>query len=302
MANLKELRGRIKSVISISQITRAMEMVASMKLQKVQGQALNSRPYTNEIRALLEHLAHSVTEEADLRLFQRPTRKPGTAPTTGVFLISSDRGLCGAYNANVLAAVQEFEQELHVKEPERKLKFFVYGRKGYSFLNRRGYDIERFFVEPPLDRMDFGAAKQVSEALVEAFLSGQVDEVRVFYTRFMSVARFVPGQDGFLPIGGIQVGDDSEDAESYKGAQFLLEPDPETIFGQLVPRYLETVIYDAMLQSLAAEHASRRMAMKGATDAASRMSKDLKKVYNRARQESITKELLDIIGGASAVS
>jgi F-type H+-transporting ATPase subunit gamma len=149
----------------------------------------------------------------------------------------------------------------------------------------------------------------VATALVEAFavahkqasgaVNHVVDEVLLFYTRFQSVAKFVPTRENFLPIHEIAVGKDTDD--DYE-LNFIAEPDPETVLNALMPRYLETIVFNAMLQSVTSEHASRRMAMKGATDAAGRMNKSLKKVYNRARQESITKELLDIIGGASAVS
>ena len=289
MANLKELRGRIKSIGSIAQITKAMEMVASMKLRKVQGKAVANRPYTLDIRAMVEHLAGSCGEEAGLSLLRRREVR-----TSGVFLITSDRGLCGSYNANVLGTFTGWKDEVLAAHPERKIKLFCYGKKGYSFLNRRGYDIERFFVEPPLDKADFSAARMVAQALVAAFEDGTVDEVRLFYTHFASVARFRPSNDAFLPVG-IEVG-----SEGWRD-DYILEPSPEMIFDRLIPRYLETMVYDAMLQSLASEHASRRMAMKGATDAATSMGKDLKKIYNRARQENITRELLDIIGGANAV-
>ena len=126
------------------------------------------------------------------------------------------------------------------------------------------------------------------------------DEARLFYSRFQSMIKFVPTNAAFLPIASIAVGQDAK-KQNFE-LDFLLEPDATTVFNRLMPRYLETVVFDSMLQALASEHASRRMAMKGATDAATRMNKGLKKVYNRARQENITKELLDIIGGASAVS
>ena len=161
-------------------------------------------------------------------------------------------------------------------------------------------EVERLFAEPALDKADFSAGKLAAQALVEAFTSGAVDEMRLHTTRFVSMAKFVPTEQPFLPIRTIAVGDDAE--ENNYELDFLIEPDASTVFNALMPRYLETVIFDGMLQSLTSEHASRRMAMKGATDAAGRMTKDLKKIYNRARQESITKELLDIVGGASAVS
>ncbi|MBL8751101.1 MAG: ATP synthase F1 subunit gamma [Planctomycetes bacterium] len=292
MANLKELRGRIKSVASIAQITRAMEMVASMKLRKVQAKAQSFHPYVDEIRQMIERLAGKVTSTAELPLFQGRE-----VETVGFLVIASDRGLCGSYNSNLLFGLKRVVDALAAEG--KKAKFWVYGRKAYGWLTRRGFAVERFFVEPPLDKADFAAAKIVAEALVDAFQTGAVDDVRVFYTRFQSMIKFVPTDSPFLPIRSIAVGDEA--AKDDYELDFLLEPDAATVFNHLMPRYLETVVFDAMLQSLTSEHASRRMAMKGATDAAVRMNKGLKKVYNRARQENITKELLDIVGGANAV-
>jgi F-type H+-transporting ATPase subunit gamma len=294
MANLKELRGRIKSVASIAQITRAMEMVASMKLRKVQSKAQGFRPYVEEIRRMIAAVADKVAGEGDVPLFT--VRE---VATVGYFVVASDRGLCGSYNSNLLFALKKAAEEQIAKG--RKVKFWVYGRKAYGWLTRRGFAVERFFVEPPLDKADFASAKVVGQALVDAFTSGAVDEMRIFSTRFQSMIKFVPTDAQFLPIRSIAVGDKAAAKTSF-AADFLLEPDATTIFNRLMPRFLETVVFDAMLQALTSEHASRRMAMKGATDAAVRMNKGLKKVYNRARQENITKELLDIVGGASAVS
>ncbi|MBL8724093.1 MAG: ATP synthase F1 subunit gamma [Planctomycetes bacterium] len=303
MANLKELRGRIKSVASIAQITRAMEMVASMKLRKVQAKAQSFHPYVAEIRQMLEALAGKVTGEGDVPLFQgREVR------TVGFLVIASDRGLCGSYNSNLLFGLKKVADALIAQG--KQVKFWVYGRKAYAWLTRRGFAVERFFVEPALDKADFAAAKLVGQALVDAFTTGSVDEVRLYYTRFQSMIKFVPSEAQFLPIRSIAVGERALASAGGKPAgggsaarsdDFLLEPDANTVFNRLLPRYLETVVFDAMLQSLTSEHASRRMAMKGATDAAVRMNKGLKKVYNRARQENITKELLDIVGGANAV-
>lgn len=293
MANLKELRGRIKSVSSIAQITGAMEMVASMKLRKVQAKAQSFAPYTAEIRDMIQRIAAKVAGEEDVPLFTQREVK-----TVGFFLITSDRGLCGSYNSHLMTALQKKIEAL--KAEGKQVKFWVYGRKGYTWLTRRGYEVERFFAEPALDKADFTAGKIVARALVEAFTSGSVDEVRTYSTRFVSMAKFEPTEQPFLPIRTIAVGDDAP--ESNYELDFLIEPDASTVFNALMPRYLETVIFDAMLQALTSEHASRRMAMKGATDAATRMTKDLKKIYNRARQESITMDLLDIIGATSAVS
>jgi F-type H+-transporting ATPase subunit gamma len=303
MANIKELRGRIKSVTNIAKITKAMEMVASMKLRKVQNRALTHGPYTRTLYGIMGHLARHVGEDADRPLFRsRPVR------TIGVLLITSDRGLCGAYNANVLAQVNRLRDELKAEGREVRLKFYVIGRKGYTWLGRRGHHIERFYAEPPLDQLDFVTARVASDDLVAGFLSGELDQVVVIATLFRSVSRFEPITVPFLPLSSLvppRVPTFSvlpeEPREPRQGA-YLLEPDAETMFAQIVPKYLQTIVYDAMLESLASEMASRRMAMKGATDAASRMGKELRKKYNRARQETITKELLDIVGGANAVS
>jgi F-type H+-transporting ATPase subunit gamma len=303
MANLKELRGRIKSVAGIAQITRAMEMIASMRLRKVQAKAQTFFPYAQELRAMLERLAAKVGAESGLPWFRAKPPK-----TTGVLVITSDRGLCGSYNANLLKALADLAAEVKREDPDRKVKFWCYGRKGYAWLTRRGYTVERFFVEPPLDKLDFRAAKMIAEALGQAFLDGTVDNVRIHYSQFKSMIRFDATTERFLPVMSrdfVTVPSNAarqEAAAANAETDFLMEPDAGSLFEVLIPRYLETMVFDAMLQGLASEHASRRMAMKSATDAAVRMQKGLKKVYNRARQENITKELLDIVGGASAVS
>lgn len=296
MGSIRELRGRIRSVGNIAKITKAMEMVASMKLRRVQARAQALRPYTGEVRKLVEHLSEHVGPDANRPLFEQREVK-----AVGVFLVTSDRGLCGAYNSNMMLKLLGLIDRLKQRYPGAKLKFFCYGRKGYSYLNRRSYDIERFFVDPPLDKLNFDSARMASQALVESFEKGVVDEVVLAYTRFASASRFEPTFEQFLPVSNVKLwGDDN--IPSTKPSDYLLEPDADAIFDRLIPKYLETVVFDAMMQSLTSEHASRRMAMKGATDAAGRMGKTLRKVYNRARQEKITKELMDIVGGTAAVS
>lgn len=304
MANIKELRGRIKSVSNIAKITKAMEMVASMKLRKVQNRALSHGPYTRTLYGIMEHLSRHVGQDAGRPLFQAREVK-----TIGVLLVTSDRGLCGAYNANVTAQVTRLARELEAEGKGVKLKFYVIGRKGYTWLGRRGYEVVRFYAEPTLEQLDFKMARIASDDLVAAFLAGEVDRVVVMSTAFRTASRFEPTTVPFLPLSSLTPEHDTSfaasghgDADTKAALNYLLEPDAESMFDAIVPKYLQTVVFDSMLESLASEMASRRMAMKGATDAASRMGKELRKKYNRARQESITKELLDIVGGASAVS
>jgi F-type H+-transporting ATPase subunit gamma len=288
MASIRELRGRIRSVGSIRQITRAMEMVATTKLRRFQERAMASRPYTQEIAGLVARLARILGEEARERaLFQ-----PGKGERLAALVISSDRGLCGAYNTNLFRAIEAWLRE----NPGREVDFYVVGRKGYQYLLRRGRTIERYVSEPPLEKVDYRGATRAARILTEAFLAGRYERVVVFYTAFETVVRYVPTHFDLLPIQDLP-----EAGDARAGGDLILEPDAGTIFDELVPRYLETRIFNAALESLASEYASRRVSMKNATEAAKDIGNLLRKVYNRKRQENITKELLDIVGGAEAL-
>ena len=291
MASIRDLRSRIKSINNIRQITRAMEMVATTKLRRFQDRAVASRPYSREITGLVTRMAAVLGEETQ----GRPLFQPGAGSRIAVLVVTSDRGLCGAYNTNVFKALELWLRE----HPGREVDFFVVGRKGYQYLVRRGRNVEHYIAEPPLEKVDYRAAARTSRVLVDAFLSGKYERVVGFYTAFESVVKYVPTRMDFLPIqaGSIQAAGGAPAA----GGDLILVPDAATIFDALVPRYLETRIYNALLESLTSEFASRRVSMKNATDAAKTMGNALRKLYNRKRQENITKELLDIVGGAEAV-
>ncbi|MBK7642064.1 MAG: ATP synthase F1 subunit gamma [Planctomycetes bacterium] len=288
MASIRDLRNRIKSVGSIRQITRAMEMVATTKLRRFQDKAVASRPYAQEIAGLVGRLAAALGDDVS----DRPLFRPGAGTRVAVLLVTSDRGLCGAYNSNILRLLEQWRQS----NPGVEADFWVYGRKGYQYLQRRSRPIERFLVDPVLEQVDYRAAARTSRYLVEAFTSGKYAKVLVFYTAFESVVRYVPTEVQLLPVAST-IGAE----KTAMAADALLEPDAATIFDRIVPRYLETRIYNALLESLTSEYASRRVSMKNATDAAKDIGNLLKKIYNRKRQENITKELLDIVGGAEAV-
>jgi F-type H+-transporting ATPase subunit gamma len=172
----------------------------------------------------------------------------------------------------------------------------VYGRKAFAYMNKRRFDIDSFLTEPALEAIDYRNAAITARLLTREFLSGEYRDVWMLYTRFESMATYVPTWVQVLPIAA------STDEADEQAGDVLFEPDPAQVFEQLVPRYLETRIYNALLESLTSEYASRRFAMKNATDAANDMQKALKSVYTRKRQETITKELLDIVGGAEALS
>ena len=287
MAGIKELRQRIKSVGNIKQITRAMEMVATTKLRRFQDRATASRPYTEEITGLMGRLAAVLGDEVK----DGPLFKHGAGNKTLALVVSSDRGLCGAYNSNLLRQLEEWRAGR--VEPVR---YFVYGRKAFAYMNKRRFDIDSFLTEPALEAIDYRNAAITARLLTREFLSGEYRDVWMLYTRFESMSTYVPTWVQVLPIAA------STDEADEQAGDVLFEPDPTEVFEQLVPRYLETRIYNALLESLTSEYASRRFAMKNATDAATDMQKALKSVYNRKRQETITKELLDIVGGAEALS
>lgn len=291
MAGIRELRARITSVGNIKQITRAMEMVATTKLRRFQDRAVASRPYTEEITNLVVHLAAVLGDEvADRPLFQE-----GAGSKTAILLVTSDRGLCGAYNSNVLRKLELWRRE----NPDEELGFFVYGRKGYQYLKSRGMNIERLFVDPELEKIDYRGAACTARDMADVFLAGGYRKVRLLYTAFESMVRYVPTWIDLLPIASSSIA--GGDAKVLGGGDVILEPDASTIFDRLVPKYLETRMYNALIEALTSEYASRRVSMKNATDAAGDMVKELKGIYNRKRQETITKELLDIVGGAEAL-
>jgi F-type H+-transporting ATPase subunit gamma len=293
MGGVRELRGRIKSVGNIRQITRAMEMVATTKLRRFQDRAVASRPYTQEITTLVAHLAEVLGDE----VAKRPLFRPGPGKAIAVLVVCSNRGLCGAYNSNLLRTYEQWQRELPAGTDVR---LFVYGKKGYQYLNARKRRIERLFVEPELEKIDYPGAARAAKNMVEAFFSGEYREVRVLATAFESMVRYVPRWIDLLPIRAGTLAT-ARTAESRPITDVILEPDPATIFDRLVPRYLETRVYNALIEAVTSEYASRRVAMKNATDAAKDMQSALKLVYNRKRQETITKDLLDIVGGAEAL-
>lgn len=287
MASVKELRLRIRSVGNIKQITRAMEMVASTKLRRFQDRAVASRPYAQEIAALVEHLSSVLGEGAA----ERPLFRPGPGELEALLLVTSDRGLCGAYNSTLFSALERYLAE---RDPQ-KVRLFVYGKKGYQYAKKRGLTVERLLVDPPLEAIDFVNAARTGQLLVDAFLSGAYRRVSILYTAFESMVRYRPTVVDLLPVSP------PAEAAGAPRSDVILEPDAEAIFDRLIPRYLETRIYNSLLEALTSEYASRRVSMKNATDAATDMQRLLKGQYNRLRQENITKELLDIVGGSEAL-
>ena len=214
-----------------------------------------------------------------------------------VLVVGSDRGLCGAYNSNVSACIRDWLLELKESDPDAEPSFFAIGTKAVSALQRRDLKVERVFDDPDLEHMDYADTAAVARYFVDAFLEGDYDQVKLCSTLFESMSRFTPGVHSFLPLSELGAGEGEETTRDL-----ILEPSKERIFEAVVPKYLETRMFALLLQALTAEYASRMISMKNATEAAGDMQGQLKKQYNRARQERITKELLDIVGGAEAIA
>ena len=293
-AGLRVYRRRIRSVQSTKKITRAMELIAASRIVKAQQRVNASQPYARQITRVISALASQSTIDHPL-----VTEKPD--PTrAAVLVISSDRGLAGGYNANALKQAASLEETLR-REGKQPLNYVV-GRKAGSFYRFRGRPVERSwtgFSEQP----SYENAKEVADALIEAFLrdtaDGGVDEIHVVHTEFVSALTQRPVANRVLPLMV-----EETDAPPPDGPLPLyeFEPSPEALLDSLLPRYVETRVYAALLESAASESASRRRAMKSATDNADDLIKSLTRAANSARQAEITQEISEIVGGAAALA
>ena len=292
MANIRDLRQRITSVGNIQKITRAMEMVATTKLRRFQESTVAAKPYTVEIEELVRGLSGAVASGPEAAGDAAPLfSAPNPDAPVGVLLIGSDRGLCGAYNANIQRAVEDYLDGLRAEG--REFRLYVIGRKAMDHAKRMKYTVEGYFDTVNLESIDFSEAAAVSNALVSAFRMGQLSELKLAFTSFVSMVKYDPQVVTFLPIAPADSDGPASDA--------ILEPGGPELLGRLVPRYLETRVYHALLESVTSEYASRRFAMKNATDAAGDMKKDITRLYNRARQAKITAEITEIVSGAEAL-
>jgi len=265
MESSRDIKNRIKSITNIKQITRAMEMVASNRLKKAEGRALSSRPYTQNMKEEVKKIM--------------------------VLLITSDKGLCGAYNTNAIQHTLKFLKENSRKE----ITLHLMGKKGNIFFQNRPYTIGEYYTDT-VEQIGLSSLKagdhKVSEIvakMIEDFEEGNFDEIHLFYTKFKTVMKSDPARVRLLPLENI-------------GADTGVEPSSEAIFSKLLPKYLECQLRQAIFESLTAEYASRRVAMIAASENAEEIIDDLTQVYNKARQEAITKELLEVVSGSEAMA
>lgn len=275
---LRELRGRIRSIISIQQTTRAMRMIAAVKLRKAQDRLHRLRPYRQQSANLL-HLLLSQLEEP------HPLQKAPEAPKSLYVILSSSRGLCGAFNSGLVRwLVPRLPDPAHVE-------LMTLGKKAYEALRRSPYQIELHDLFGARE-IQSDAIKAIAQQLYDRFRSGTVREIVLIYNRFGGVGKSIPDQEILLPLPMVA---------ERETRPWILEPSLETLIERFVPRYLEAVLMAAVQESVTAEHAARMVAMQAASDNAEELLRSLRLQYNKARQASITKELLEIVAGAEAL-
>lgn len=297
MANLRDLRKRRKSTANTKKITRTMELVASAKLKKAQDAASASRPYAEAMRALVSDLSASAGGLSHPLMAKRPVKK------VAILVASSDRGLCGAFNANLvnLAVLRGKEHQA----AGRTVEFIALGKKGGSTLAFSGFPASATHTGL-VGATTFPQAERLADAVIPRFLSGQVDLVEVVYSRFISAARQTPDHLVLLPAGGGGLAADGG-GRATKGKHAThdfetIPEEPEDLLAGLIPATVRTALFSALLQTSAGEHAARRVAMKNASDAASDMVKSLSIAYNRGRQGKITQEIAEIVGAVEAMA
>jgi len=294
MPNVREVRLRIRSVKNIAQVTRALQAVSASKVRKAVQALMNTRPYAVKAWQVLRHIAAQPGRE---NLHPLLTRRDEVKNIL-VVLITGDRGLAGAYNTNIVRfALQNFAKS------QTPVKYITVGRKGRDMMLRRRQNVIAEFSNLPA-APTFADVSAIGRLAVEDFLSGAADEVYLVYTDYISMARQVPTMKKLLPLEMEIGGRVAEFAPAARGpaASYIYEPSQEQILSEIVPRFTALQVYQAIMESLASEHAARMVAMKNATDSATTLAGALQLEYNKARQQSITNEILDIAGGAEALA
>jgi F-type H+-transporting ATPase subunit gamma len=291
MPSTRDIRRRIKSVKNTSQITKAMQMVAASKMRKAQQAALAGRPYATLMNDVLAEVTYHAGD------FMHPLMEKREGNKRAIILISTDKGLCGALNSNLMRESAKFDKATTV--------YIAAGRKGSQFIARtkRQLAAEFTYKDAPL----FSEARAISRFARDMFLKGEADRVDILFTNFISTLNQKPDVFPFLPVGQIKgvvagVHGHATEEKLLKGAtEFLFEPNVEEVFGALLPHYLNFQVYQILLEAKASEHSARMVAMKNATDNAKQLIKDLTLEYNKLRQSNITKELLEITSAAMAM-
>jgi F-type H+-transporting ATPase subunit gamma len=288
MASLRDIKRKIGGVKKTKQITKAMNMVASAKLRKAQQRIERFRPYADKYSDVLSDLASRVDASVHPLLEKREEIK-----TVGVILVTSDKGLCGSFNVNLCQTA--FRLAKKKKEEGKEVKFICIGKKGRDFIRKREFEILESYPDV-MTNFDFQLANETGSMVINKYLSAELDEVHVVFGRFVSMVKQTPEAIQILPV-------EQEETETQAGAasQYIFEPSVEGLLAELLPRYVKVQVYRGMLDTSASEHAARMTAMDNATKNCDDLVGQLTLVYNKARQATITTELMDIVGGAEAL-
>jgi F-type H+-transporting ATPase subunit gamma len=285
MATIRQIRSRIRVAKNIQQITKAMKMVAAARLKRAQDRVQAARPYSEKMREVMGSLAGAAAGAVE-----HPLLEKREVQNTGILIITADRGLAGSYTSSIIRRAVEQVREF---DPQR-VKLYIVGRKGNVFFRRRNYNVvETLSINS--NAVTFGEASDITRTMRAAFEAGDIDELYVVYTRFVTAMTQRPTVIKLLPIetpGG---------EEEAAAADYIFEPEPAQLLGELLPRYMLTQVYQALLESTASEHGARMTSMSSATDNAGKMISTLTLTLNRARQAGITKEISEIVGGAEAL-
>jgi len=288
MAGSKEIRTKIKSVENTRKITKAMEMVAASKMRKAQDRMRASRPYAEKIRNVAAHLSFANPEYKHPYLIKRDVIK-----NVGLIVVSSDKGLCGGLNTNMLRL--SVNQMKNWETEGKAITVSAIGNKGFSFMNRVGANVKSHITGlgdvPHLETL-IGTIK----VMLDAYEAGEIDQLYISYTKFINTMKQEPVIEQLLPLSGEKLGSPTGHWD------YIYEPEAQPVVDQLMMRYVESLVYNAVAENMASEQSSRMVAMKSASDNAKEVIGDLKLIYNKARQAAITKEISEIVGGAAAVS
>ena len=292
MAAGKEIRSKIKSVENTKKITKAMEMVAASKMRKAQQRMRAARPYSEKIRNIAANLGKANPE------YVHPFMKKNDAPKAGFIVVTTDKGLCGGLNTNVLRGVTAKLRELQAAGVSNQA--VAIGNKGLGFLNRVGAQVVSHVTQlgdtPHLDKL-IGPVK----VLLDAYARGEVSTVYLCYTRFINTMKQEPVVEVLLPLSAAKMQAESQASGPQHGWDYIYEPDAQVVIDNLLLRYVEALVYQAVAENMASEQSARMVAMKAATDNAGSVIGELKLIYNKTRQAAITKELSEIVAGAAAV-
>jgi F-type H+-transporting ATPase subunit gamma len=292
MAAGKEIRGKIKSVENTKKITKAMEMVAASKMRKAQERMRAARPYSDKVRNIAANLGTANPE------YTHAFMRSNDAKAVGFIVVSTDKGLCGGLNTNVLRAVTTKMRELQAEGVA--IQSVAIGNKGLGFLNRIGAPVVSHVTQlgdtPHLDRL-IGPVK----VLLDQYAEGKLSAVYLCYTKFINTMKQEPTVEVLLPLSAAKMQAEAKEAGGEPGWDYIYEPDAQAVIDDLLLRYVEALVYQAVAENMASEQSARMVAMKSATDNAGNLIAELKLVYNKTRQAAITKELSEIVSGAAAV-